>query len=63
MKLGSIGKHCKNSILRSQLVCGAMTAVTQAVNKKAKTKKTFGLKGLLSDKAKNVLRRHLLIKR
>ena len=47
VKLGSIGKHCKNSILRSQLVCGAMAAVTQAVNREAKTKKDVWIKGLV----------------
>lgn len=36
IKLGSIGKHYKNSLLRSQLICGAMAAVTQAVNREAK---------------------------
>ena len=52
VKLGSIGKHCKNSILRSQLVCGAMAAVTQAVNREAKTKKDVWLKGLVERRGK-----------
>jgi transposase len=40
-KLGSIGKHVKNSILRSQLITGAMSAVSHAVKREAK-KKTCG---------------------
>ena len=52
VKLGSIGKHCKNSILRSQLVCGAMAAVTQAVNREAKTKKDVWIKGLVERRGK-----------
>jgi len=52
VKLGSIGKHCKNSILRSQLICGAMAAVTQAVNREAKTKKDVWIKGLVERRGK-----------
>jgi transposase len=52
VKLGSIGKHCKNSILRSQLVCGAMAAVHQAVIREAKTKKDVWLKGLVERRGK-----------
>ena len=52
IKLGSIGKHCKNSILRSQLICGAMAAVTQAVNREAKTKKDVWIKGLVERRGK-----------
>jgi transposase len=52
VKLGSIGKHCKNSILRSQLVCGAMAAVNQAVKREAKTKKDVWLKGLVERRGK-----------
>lgn len=36
-RLGSIGKHVKNSVLRSQLISGAMSAVNHAVNRKAKS--------------------------
>ncbi len=39
MKLGSIGKHVKNSILRSQLISGATSAVQQIVKRKPVTKK------------------------
>jgi transposase len=52
VKLGSIGKHCKNSILRSQLVCGAMAAVSQAVKREAKTKKDVWIKGLVERRGK-----------
>jgi transposase len=52
INLGSIGKYTKNSILRSQLVCGAMAAVTQAVKREAKTKKDVWLKGLVERRGK-----------
>lgn len=52
VKLGSIGKHCKNSMLRSQLVCGAMAAVNQAVIWEAKTKKDIWIKGLVERRGK-----------
>lgn len=52
VKLGSIGKYSKNSLLRSQLVCGAMAAVTQAVKREAKTKKDVWLKGLVERRGK-----------
>lgn len=52
VKLGSIGKHCKNSILRSQLICGAMAAVNQAIIREAKTKKDVWLKGLVERRGK-----------
>ena len=48
VKLGSIGKHCKNSMLRSQLICGAMAAVNQAVIREAKTRKDVWLKRLVN---------------
>lgn len=52
IKLGSIGKYTKNSILRSQLICGAMSAVQQAVKREAKTKKDIWLKGLVERRGK-----------
>ena len=39
VKLGTIGKSCKNSMLRSQLISGAMAVVRQVVKREAKTKK------------------------
>lgn len=38
-KLGTIGKYVKNSMLRSQLITGAMSAINQIVKREAKTKK------------------------
>jgi transposase len=52
VKLGSIGKHCKNSILRSQIICGAMAAVNQAVIREAKTTKDVWIKGLVERRGK-----------
>lgn len=52
IKLGSIGKHTKNSMLRSQLICGAMSAVQQAVRQPAKTKKDVWIKGLVERRGK-----------
>ncbi|MCP4269442.1 MAG: IS110 family transposase [Candidatus Brocadiaceae bacterium] len=52
VKLGSIGKHCKNSILRSQLICGAMAVVRQLATREAKTKKDVWLKGLIERRGK-----------
>ena len=47
VKLGSIGRFTKNSILRSQLICGATAAVQHAVKRKAKTKKDAWIQGLV----------------
>ncbi len=52
IKLGSIGKHTKNSILRSQLICGSMSAVHHAVRREAKTKKDLWIKGLVERRGK-----------
>ena len=52
VKLGSIGKHTKNSILRSQLICGATAAVQHAVKRKAKTKKDAWIQGLVERRGK-----------
>ena len=52
VKLGSIGKLCKNSRLRSQLVCGATAAVQHAVKRKAITKKDVWIQGLVERRAK-----------
>ena len=45
VKLGTIGK-CKNSMLRSQLISGAMSVVRQVVNREPKSKKELWLKAL-----------------
>lgn len=47
VKLGTIGKHCKNNKLRSQLIFGAMSSVRQMVNRPAKTKKEAWVQGLV----------------
>jgi len=52
VKLGSIGKFCKNSRLRSQLICGATAAVQHAVKRKAKTKKDIWIQGLVERRGK-----------
>lgn len=52
VKLGSIGKFCKNSRLRSQLTCGATAAVQHAVKRKAKTRKDFWIQGVVERRGK-----------
>jgi len=52
VKLGSIGKHSKNSLLRSQLICGAMAVVRQLARREAKTTKDIWLKGLIERRGK-----------
>jgi len=51
-KLGSIGKYVKNSLLRSQLITGAMAAVSQATRRTAVTKKDAWLQALVERKGK-----------
>lgn len=51
-KLGSIGKKVKNSMLRSQLITGAMAVVQQLINRPAKTEKESWLKGLIERRGK-----------
>ena len=51
-KLGSIGKYVKNSILRSQLITGAMSAVNQAVKKEPKTGKYLWIRGVVGRRGK-----------
>jgi len=41
-KLGSIGKHVRNSTLRSQLVTGAFTYINHVNRRQPKTEKKFG---------------------
>ena len=50
--LGSIGRHVKNSMLRSQLITGAMAAVTQAMKRVAITKKDAWIQGLVERRGK-----------
>jgi len=51
-KLGSIGKYVKNSLLRSQLITGAMAAVSQATRRAAVTKKDAWIQALVERKGK-----------
>ena len=52
VKLGSIGKYTKNSLLRSQLICGAMASIQHIVKREAKTKKEVWLKALVERRGK-----------
>jgi transposase len=51
-KLGSIGKHIRNSTLRSQLVTGAFTYVNHVNRRSPKTKKEVWLKALIERRGK-----------
>jgi|TARA_R110001583_G_scaffold30706_4_gene105807 transposase len=52
VKLGSIGKYTKNSLLRSQLICGAMATIRHVVKREAKTQKDVWLKALIERRGK-----------
>ena len=52
MKLGSIGKHVKNSLLRSQLIAGATSAIQQIVKREPVTKKEKWIQDLVERKGK-----------
>lgn len=52
IKLGSIGKYVKNSLLRSQLITGAMAVVSQATKRKPVTKKDAWIQALVERKGK-----------
>lgn len=51
-QLGSIGKYVKNSMLRSQLITGAMAAVSHATKRMAVTKKDAWIQGLVARRGK-----------
>ena len=51
-KNGSIGKKVKNSMLRSQLITGAMAVVQQLKKRPAKTEKEVWLKGVIERRGK-----------
>lgn len=53
IKLGSIGKYVKNTSVRSCLISGAMSAVCQAVGKKARTKKELWIQELVARRGKS----------
>lgn len=50
--LGSIGRHVKNSMLRSQLITGALSAVSQIMKRTAVTKKEAWIQGLVERRGK-----------
>jgi len=52
VKLGTIGKYVKNSVLRSQLITGAMAAVSHATRRTAVTKKDAWIQALVERKGK-----------
>lgn len=52
VKLGSIGKYVKNSLLRSQLITGAMAAVSHATRRTAVTKKDAWIQALVERKGR-----------
>lgn len=52
IKMGSIGKHVKNSILRAHLISGAMSVVNQVAKRVPKTAKELWLKKLIERRGK-----------
>ena len=50
--LGTIGKKSKNSLLRSQLITGAMAVVVQVGKREARTQKEVWLKALIERRGK-----------
>jgi hypothetical protein len=52
VKAGTIGKYTKNSLLRSQLICGAMATIRHVVKREAKTQKDVWLKALVERRGK-----------
>lgn len=52
VKLGSVGKYVKNSMLRSNLVVGAMAAINRIIKKKAETKKEAWVQALVERRGK-----------
>jgi transposase len=54
VKLGSIGRYVKNSLLRSQLITGAMAAVAQVCKRTAVTRKDLWIQELVARRGKKV---------
>lgn len=52
VKLGSIGRRVKNTLLRSQLITGAMSVVSYIANRPARTQKELWLKALIERRGK-----------
>ena len=51
-RLGSIGKYVKNSVLRSQLITGAMSAVNHATKRDARTTKDLWIQSMVERRGK-----------
>ncbi len=54
VKMGSIGKYVKNSMLRSQLITGAMAAVAQICKRTALTSKELWIQQLVARRGKKI---------
>ena len=52
VQLGSIGKHVKNTLVRSNLISGAMSVVNQVCRRDPKTSKEKWLKELIERRGK-----------
>jgi len=50
--IGSIGKHVKNGLLRSQLITGSMSAISQILKREPRTKKEAWIQALVERKGK-----------
>lgn len=51
-KFGTIGKYVKNGLLRSQLITGALSAVSIAMKKEPRTKKDLWIRALVERRGK-----------
>ena len=54
IKLGSIGRYVKNSLLRSQLITGAMAVVSQVCKRTALTSKELWIQQLVARRGKKI---------
>ncbi len=54
VKLGSIGRNVKNSLLRSQLITGAMAAVSRVCKREAVTNKDLWIQQLVARRGKKI---------
>ena len=54
VKLGSIGRYVKNSMLRSQLITGAMSVISQVCKRTAVTKKEVWIQQLVARRGKKI---------
>ena len=52
VKLGTIGRHSKNTMVRSYLITGALSAVNQATKRTAKTEKDLWIQKLVERRGK-----------